>query len=139
MRRILVPVDGSPGSDRAVRHVIDRVRNEGAAEVHLLYVDAANPARGAPALPEPVGPLQRDRQERMTQSGRRLLDEAGVPYECHFEMGEPSETIVRHARVHGCDEIVMGTRGCGTIRTLLPGSVATKVVHLVDRPVTLVP
>ena len=32
----------------------------------------------------------------------------------------------------------MGTRGLGSIRGLLLGSVATQVLHLVDMPVTLV-
>ena len=38
----------------------------------------------------------------------------------------------------GCDAIVMGTRGLGTVQTLLLGSTALKVLHLVDVPVTLI-
>jgi nucleotide-binding universal stress UspA family protein len=42
-----------------------------------------------------------------------------------------------------CDQIIMGTRGLGAggvaaISGLLLGSIATKVLHLVDVPVTLV-
>jgi nucleotide-binding universal stress UspA family protein len=36
------------------------------------------------------------------------------------------------------DEVVMGTRGMGALGTLLLGSVAYRVVHLVHVPVTLV-
>jgi nucleotide-binding universal stress UspA family protein len=36
------------------------------------------------------------------------------------------------------EEVVMGTRGMGTLGTLLLGSVAYRVVHLVHVPVTLV-
>jgi nucleotide-binding universal stress UspA family protein len=42
-----------------------------------------------------------------------------------------------------CDQVIMGTRGLGSsgiaaISGLLLGSIATKVLHLVDVPVTLV-
>lgn len=40
MRKILVPIDGSPSSERAVRHVIDVAKNEDQTEVHLLNVGA---------------------------------------------------------------------------------------------------
>lgn len=82
--------------------------------------------------------MQRDEEERTTRSAEDLLDEAGVRHLCRFEMGDVAETIVRYARTHACDEIIMGTRGMGAIRNLVLGSVATKVIHLVDKPVTLV-
>jgi nucleotide-binding universal stress UspA family protein len=42
------------------------------------------------------------------------------------------------ARERGCDLIVIGTRGMSAIGNLLMGSVATKVLQLVDAPVLLV-
>ena len=47
-------------------------------------------------------------------------------------------TIADCARDLQCDAIVMGTRGLGAIQTLLLGSVAVKVIHLADQPVTLI-
>ncbi|MFL6719096.1 MAG: universal stress protein, partial [Burkholderiaceae bacterium] len=41
-------------------------------------------------------------------------------------------------REHGCDEIVIGSRGLGTIGSLLVGSVASKIIHLSEVPVVLV-
>jgi nucleotide-binding universal stress UspA family protein len=38
----------------------------------------------------------------------------------------------------GADAIVMGTRGLGVVGGLVLGSIASKVVHLVKVPVTLV-
>ena len=46
--------------------------------------------------------------------------------------------IADSAEREGCDAIVMGTRGMGSIGSLMLGSVATKVVHLTKLPVTLV-
>ena len=56
----------------------------------------------------------------------------------HVEIGDPGETIASYASAHGCDEIVMGTGGIGTIGNLLVGSVATKVIQLANMPVMLV-
>jgi nucleotide-binding universal stress UspA family protein len=46
--------------------------------------------------------------------------------------------IAQYAKEKGCDQIVMGTRGLGTVQGLLLGSVATKVIHLANVPVMLV-
>ena len=63
---------------------------------------------------------------------------AGVPFDVRNERGAPAETIDRIAREDKFDHVVMGTRGLGSIRGLLVGSVATQVLHLVHVPVTLV-
>jgi len=49
-----------------------------------------------------------------------------------------AETIAEFAVSCGCDQIVMGTRGMGSLEGLLLGSITTKVLHLVRVPVTLV-
>ena len=139
-RRILVPVDGSACSDRAVGHLIRTFTLKGEAAVDVLHVAPEISVRGIDpdSVPGPVGRLEREEEERRTKSARDLIDKAGVPYECRYEMGDPAETIVRHCRVHACDEIIMGARGLGALGSLVLGSVANKVLHLVDVPVTLV-
>ena len=49
-----------------------------------------------------------------------------------------AETIARVAADIDADEIYMGTRGLGSVASLFMGSVATKVLHLTELPVTLV-
>ena len=51
---------------------------------------------------------------------------------------DAATTIARRADSLQCEGIVMGTRGMGAIANLLLGSVAAKVVHLANVPVTLV-
>lgn len=53
-------------------------------------------------------------------------------------VGEPASSIAAHVERHGADAVIMGTRGLGTLGGLVLGSVATKVIHLVTPPVTLV-
>ena len=52
--------------------------------------------------------------------------------------GDAAQEIVEYAKTHHCEGIVMGTRGLGSVATLVLGSVAHKVLHLTHVPITLV-
>jgi nucleotide-binding universal stress UspA family protein len=140
MRRVLVPVDGSPGAEHAVRHVTALKQQGMELEVRLLHVAQALvphdvPDIAAAGLEER---LQNEDAERAFGAPRRLLGEAAMPCSTHLVTGDPAHDIASYAEVHDCTEIVMGTRGMGAVKNLVLGSVATKVVHLVKIPVTLV-
>lgn len=136
-RKILVPVDGSAGSLRALAFVARRQRENAAISVHVLLVQ--NPL---PASRHVTRAMIADHHERMAdealQPVRSALARLKLDAEVHIRKGEPGQEIVDFARRKRCSEIVMGTRGLGRISGLLLGSVATKVVHLTPVPVTLV-
>ncbi len=80
-----------------------------------------------------------DRQsEAALKSARALLKKAGVTAVVDECLGEPAATLVAYASKYKCEQIVLGNRGHGAIATMLLGSVAMKVLHLADVPVTLV-
>ena len=140
MRKILVAVDGSAGSERAVRHLISQLGEQTqTAEVHVLYAQPPVSDRLLKlATDDFIEGLRRDVARKATATADKLLSEAGLRHVVETKAGMPAETIASYARQNHCDEIVMGTRGLGTISNLLLGSVATKVVHAADAPVTLV-
>ncbi len=140
MQRILVPVDGSPSADHAVTHVIALSKMGLDVDVHLFHVQPPLVSRDVPDISKPglTERLGLDAADPAFASAKRLLDEAGVRYSTRTEMDDPAQQIALYAEVHGCSEIVMGTRGLGPIKSLVMGSVATKVLHLVKIPVTLV-
>jgi nucleotide-binding universal stress UspA family protein len=140
MQKILVPVDGSVASEHAVLRVIRVAQHGIKADVHLLHVAAPLPLEDIPELAKPglVGRLSADEADRAFDKSQRLLAEAGVQYSARAVAGDPAQEIALYCDVHACDEIVMGTRGLGPMKDLLLGSVATKVLHLVKVPVTLV-
>ena len=80
---------------------------------------------------------ERAGREAMKEA-RAMLESAGVACEEHLLVGEPGEIIAEVAAREGVDGIVMGTRGLGPVKSLVLGSVATKVIHLAGTPVTLV-
>jgi nucleotide-binding universal stress UspA family protein len=139
MQRILVPVDGSDTARRAVSHVAHVYRGLGSADVRLLNVQPAPVGwQTRHVAEETIKAHARQRAEETLAEARRILEAAGLAYTVHIEFGEPAETIARLCGVLGCDSITMGTRGLGLVGKLVIGSVATKVLHLVDVPVTLV-
>jgi nucleotide-binding universal stress UspA family protein len=140
MRRILVAVDGSECAQRALRYFIDQLKNRSERpDIHVLHVKLPLPET-LPGIiePEPLGRMWQEEADAATRSAHDLLAQAGLPHKVEVQIGDPAEEIAQYAKVHECDEIVMGTRGLGTIRNLILGSVAYKVVHLTDKPVLLV-
>jgi nucleotide-binding universal stress UspA family protein len=85
-----------------------------------------------------INDYYRDKAEEVLAPARRMLEAAGLPYAAHIGIGQPAETIVAHQVDKLCELIIMGSRGLGAVSGLVMGSVATKVVHLANVPVTLV-
>jgi len=139
MKRILVPVDGSEASLRALRHAAQRAR-EGQGEVHLLHVEPpmAYEELRAYALRPELEQLREDACGRVLKAAAATLAAEKVPCAEHLQRGEVAHTIARFASAHQIDEVVMGTRGMGALGAIFVGSVAQRVVHLADVPVTLV-
>ncbi len=140
MIRVLVAVDGSPNSKRAVRYLVRWIRTAEPMEVHIVNVqepiDSLEIRRFK--LPRDIRRLQRQRGVEQLSGARALLDKARIRYEAHALIGKVAETIVRFAQGRHCDAIIMGTRGMTPLANLMLGSVATKVIHLARTPVTLV-
>jgi nucleotide-binding universal stress UspA family protein len=134
---VLLPIDGSPASTRAVRVVIALYLRLAPVAVTLLHVEVADGVAD-----ERVGEdgtssgAQANRVEPLADA-RTLLDQAGVAYSTQSRRGYVASSIVECAKAINCDAIVMGTRGLGSSGELL-GSVARQVITLAEVPVTLV-
>ena len=136
-RNILIPVDGSPNSLRALKHAAERFRDTPHANLILLNVQPAlPPSRHVPKA------MIKEHQKRMSEEAfapaTALAERLGVTFDCYVRVGDPAEVIAGFAQRTQCREIIMGTRGLGRMRSLLLGSVAGKLVQLATVPVTLV-
>lgn len=142
MLKFLVPVDGSDHSRRTIDYLIGSLkRYKNAVEIHLLNVQRPIPYGGrvsAVVGHERIAQYHHDEGMAALKVAMKKLDAAKVKYHYHIGVGDEAETIVKYAREKGCDQIIMGTRGMGSVSTLLVGSVATKVLHLTEVPVLLV-
>lgn len=141
MLNILLPVDGSDCSDRAVDFVIQKLAaRDGGLELHLLTVHAPIPyARAVSVIGnDKVEQYYHDEGEATLKSARAKLDAAKVKYQHHIVVGDPAPTISRFAAEKNVDQVVMGTHGRGSVGSMLMGSIASKVVHACAVPVLLV-
>lgn len=137
--RILVPVDGSENSDRAVAYAVRLAQAMHATEIHLLSVQP--PVTGVAGALVGRASLQsyhRDEGMKALASALAICALTALPHKDHISVGQPGPTIAAFAKELGCDQIVMGTRGLGATLGLLMGSVATDVIKHADVPVTLV-
>lgn len=138
MPKILVPVDGSEPSLRAVRHAARRVKAEGGT-VHLINVQAPLPQAVSSFMDSgTVKDFHRAQAAEETAPAEAILRGDKIAFERHVTVGTPGEAIAGYAKEAGMDEIVMGARGLGATLSLLLGSVTTKVLHLTDKPVTVI-
>jgi len=140
IRSILVPIDFSPHSAKAVELALDLAASFG-ARVHFLH-SCAFPRRFVTVY-DLVFPEQLERE--IYEAARGKLDamlargrERGLEVAGELTMEEASDAILRRARELPADAIVMGTRGLGGVRSALLGSVAEKVVRRAPCPVTTV-
>ncbi len=138
--KILLPVDGSEGSLHAARHVAAI-----AAMVPDLQVDLLNvQPRGDDWMvrrmikAEELEKIEKEWGESSIAPARAILETTGARLAEHVVQGDIAATIVRLANELACDQIVMSSHGRTALGGLLLGSVAAKVLHLTDRPVTLV-
>ena len=140
--KILVPVDGSPASIRAVKLAIDQVKTVAGAGLVIVTVQnfaTLGLAEGAAMMS--TAWIEQEEEKAVTAAFREAVAacrEAGVTYVTRSERGPVAAAIDRVAREEKVTYIVMGTRGLGGVRGLLLGSVATQLLHLTDVPVTFV-
>lgn len=142
MLKILVPVDGSDTSQRAVGHVISLTQlYKDGADIHLINVQPSLPFGGRVSAVVGHGNIEEYHREegmKALQPARQMLDAAGVKYHYHIAVGDPAEVIAQYGKQHGIDQVVMGTNGRSAVASVLMGSVAKEVLAKALVPVVLV-
>jgi nucleotide-binding universal stress UspA family protein len=140
MLKLLLPIDGSAASDNAVGQFIKLFPSyKEAPEIHLLNVQF--PLRGNVPMFIDKKSIELYYQEEGTKelsSARALLDQVGIGYRFHVSSGHPPSIILRYAEEMNFDQIVLGPRGLGTVKGILLGSVASKIIQLSTIPVLLI-
>jgi nucleotide-binding universal stress UspA family protein len=135
--KIVVGVDGSDGSDRAVAAASDVAKRDGASVV-LVHVVERIAAKGDMAPLRADEPAVKEGIEKQAAD----LREAGIDADVRFEaviLGGPARTIADVADETGADLIVVGTRGHSALAGVILGSVTQKLLHLASCPVLCVP
>ena len=133
---ILVAIDGSPNSIRALKMAIQIAKpaNAKMTMVHAIYEQSNTEFRAADAdVPE------RDEIHHMIQDAEKIVQESGIPFATKIVSGNTGYHIVKMA--HGSpkfDLVVLGSRGRGSIKEMFFGSTSNYVIHSSKIPVLVV-
>ncbi|HET6832944.1 MAG TPA: CBS domain-containing protein [Acidimicrobiales bacterium] len=139
VQRIVVGVDGSAASSRALGWAVDQAHTSG-AEVEAIHAWTV-PHMGA----DPLARALADRDELEAQARRELhlvvdgADDGGLvaPVSRTLVRDDPAGALLRAGK--GADLLVVGSRGLGVDGEAEPGSVSHRVIHEAPCPVVVVP
>ena len=134
-RKILVPVDGSKHSERALS-LVRELAEEFDSEVLVLRVREKSVGRGGSwdvDLREEDVDIAGEAAQKLASEGVKAKSER--PSGFH---GNAARSIIRAAGDNKTDAIVMGSRGLSDWRGLLVGSVTHKVLRMASCPVVVV-
>jgi universal stress protein A len=136
-RKILVPVDFSTHSSRALQTAIELAKAFG-AKLHLLHCYQINVGAISPyglVIPESFDRDIRDAATKQLEQWRDKVTAQKIEVESEVSPMFPSEAIASTAERIGADLIVMGTRGLSGIKHVMLGSVAERTVRIAPCPV----
>ena len=142
LKTVLVPTDFSAASESALRYGKAMAERFGAT-LHIVHVmeDLLAHAWAAEvyvsSMPQLRDEIEKESRQRL---GALLTDgeRKALRAETALLAGNPFLEIIRYAKAHDVDLIVMGTHGRGPIAHMLLGSVAEKVVRKSPCPVLTV-
>lgn len=143
--RILVAVDGSPNSQRALKAALELRGDSGELIIVLAYHLAPEYVSLASQMAD--GPsFARRLQEQVKSQAAEMLDQViaesqAMPAEVKNKLleGRPGPVIVQAASDEKASLIVLGSRGRGGVQSMLFGSVSHHVLHNAPCPVLVVP
>jgi nucleotide-binding universal stress UspA family protein len=76
--------------------------------------------------------------EEIIETARKLLGQTSIEVDEELLEGPAAEAILSAAATHNSDLIVMGSRGIGSLKGIVFGSVSTKISHYAPCPVMVV-
>ena len=139
-KRILVPIDFSDGSNRAIDQAVQLAGALGAS-IELFHAYQlpvfALPDSSVTVSPTYVADLTDRAQKELNRQRDRLVAE-GLDVSTELLEGNPADAIVERATALNAQMIVIGTHGRSGFRRFLLGSTTERVVRTSTVPVLTV-
>lgn len=147
LRNVLVAVDGSENSDRALDFALDLGEKFNAA-IMILNVSGSltmgvvpeeSTAYSSGGMAVFAKDLRKIHEEILSKAVARAKKiKPNLAISSMLREGDPALEIVNAAKEGGFDVIVVGHKGLGRMKELFLGSVSEKVAHLAPCPVVIV-
>jgi nucleotide-binding universal stress UspA family protein len=140
MKRILVPVDGSEDSVKA----LNKAKEIGLLnDSEILILTIVNSQRDNPYIIEQdytseLSKKNIEKGKKILEDSKKLLEDYPGKVNTLLRNGEVAETIIDIAEDENYDLIVMGRRGTNIQARSLLGSVSNKVLNYANKSVLVV-
>jgi nucleotide-binding universal stress UspA family protein len=130
LSRILVPVDGSDNSLRALDYAIFLAKST-AARVTAMHVIESPPTIyiESQKLLDDIMVKYRTESGKILDRCKQIAEKSGVKIETVIAEGDAASNITGYTQKQGFDLIVIGSRGLGKFKEMVLGSVSNKVLH----------
>jgi nucleotide-binding universal stress UspA family protein len=135
---ILVPYDGSPPAQNAVRHAVSAAGDEEIILLRVVEVADGMIDAGLDIVKERIKESQAEGLGDVPEETLTLLNEADVAFQVETVVGKPGREIVSFAEEHDVSQIIIGSHGREGVSRVLLGSIAENVVRRAPTTVTVV-
>lgn len=138
--RVLVPLDGSDVSMRALEYALETLPTADLTVLHVIDpVDAVYESEvGGPVDAEAWCEDERAATEALFDRARARAAAADATLRTETAVGNPGREIVAYVTAHDVDHVVLGSHGRSGVSRLVLGSVAERVVGRAAATVTVV-
>ena len=136
IKKILVPLDGSPNSFRGLDVAINMARQCQATITGLYVVGIVKPRTS-----EPITPLEKlllNHAQKIMKKAKLKAAKKGILFFDTVSYGDVGKRIGDIAERKNFDLIVIGSRGMGAAKEIFLGSTSNYVLHKSKKPVLIV-
>lgn len=136
MKRILVPIDGSDNSLKALKkasHIADLFEGD-LTILHVTPIPATYLTGYEVRTPSP----NLEPGKALLKAAKQDLKDFSGDIETIQTIGDASSEIIKIAEKDEYDLVVMGSRGLGTFSRAILGSVSNKVINHIKKSVLIV-
>ncbi|MFQ5440301.1 MAG: universal stress protein [Nitrosopumilaceae archaeon] len=135
-KKILVALDGSKNSTRALRNAIQLAKQIDASITGIFVVQSFPTEMGL--VSTIVGKEKSKHFKKVMQMAKTMCSKKSIEFFDVIRYGEEGRIIVSFANKNNFDLIVIGSRGMGKLGEVFLGSTSNYVVHSSKLPVLII-
>lgn len=137
--KILLATDGSENANRAADAAISLAQGLSLSSITIVHIVTSPPSESRMVQAKfDVHSLLEEESRKIISETLSRCDAAGIVYTLKVAIGDPAQEILTYVQKEHIDLVVIGSRGFGTLKGVLIGSVSQKIAHLAPCPVFIV-
>ncbi len=138
MRKILVPIDGSPNSVRGLEKAIELARSDNSS-ITILYIATLPPVHVLGHSKDKVKMSMAKKAQPFLQDAEDRCLNQNISFTTRIIYGyDPAYDIEQFTKKYKHDMIVIGAKGKSSLKRLFLGSVSSYLVQTSKIPVTVI-